>query len=75
MVTLETIKANHSVCTFNDRKIEADAISMLRSVIDRCNKESGLHIQLCLDDSKAFDGFLVYVGKFHNVQNYIALVG
>lgn len=75
MVTLETMKVRHSVRAFNDRKIEADAADRLRSVIDRCNKEGGLHIQLCLDDPKAFEGFMAHVGKFSNVQNYIALIG
>lgn len=75
MVTLETMRARHSVRAFNDRKIGTEAADRLHSVIDRCNKEGGLHIQLCLDDPKAFEGFMAHVGKFSNVQNYIALAG
>lgn len=75
MVTLETMKARHSVRAFNDRKIGTEVADRLRWVIDRCNQEGGLHIQLCLDDPKAFEGFMARVGKFSNVQNYIAMVG
>lgn len=75
MGILETMKVRHSVRSYNDRKIEADAANMLRSVINGCNKESGLHIQLCLDEPKAFDSFIAHYGKFSNVNNYVALIG
>lgn len=32
-------------------------------------------MQLVTDDADAFNTFLAHYGKFHNVQNYIALVG
>lgn len=75
MDTLKVMKVRHSVRSYNDRKIEKETANVLRNIIDECNKESGLHIQLCLDDSGVFDGFMARYGKFQNVRNYIALVG
>lgn len=70
-----TMKARHSVRTYNDRIIESDVIKELQTVIDQCNTKGDLHIQLCLDDPSAFDGFMAHYGKFTNVRNYIALIG
>lgn len=47
----------------------------LQSVIDECNKESGLNIQLVQNDPDCFNTFLAHYGKFKNANNYIALVG
>ncbi|MBR5046772.1 MAG: nitroreductase, partial [Eubacterium sp.] len=44
-------------------------------LIEECNEESGLHIQLILDDPECFESFLAHYGKFTNVKNYIAIVG
>ena len=52
--------------------IEIDA---LEAEVARCNQESGLHIQLVLNEPKAFDGFMAHYGKFSGVKNYIAMIG
>ncbi|MFL0268797.1 nitroreductase family protein [Candidatus Clostridium radicumherbarum] len=75
MDIFETMKARHSVRTYNNRKIEPNVVKELHMLIDQCNKDSGLHIQLCLDEPNAFDGFMAHYGKFNNVKNYIALIG
>ncbi|SNS91264.1 Putative TM nitroreductase [Anaerovirgula multivorans] len=75
MDIFETMKERHSVRTYNSRKIEPDVAKELQTLIDQCNKDSGLHIQLCLDEPNAFDGFMARYGKFTNVKNYIALIG
>lgn len=75
MDIFETMKTRHSVRTYNNRKIESDVAKELQMLIDQCNKDSGLHIQLCLDEPNAFDGFMAHYGKFNNVRNYIALIG
>ena len=41
----------------------------------RSYKESGLHMQLVLDEFHAFEGFMAHYGKFSGVRNYIALIG
>lgn len=75
MDALELMKARHSVRSYNDRKIEAETLSILNSVIEECNNESGLNIQLCLNERRAFDSFMARLQKFSNVSNYIAMAG
>ena len=71
----EAVKERHSVRQYLDKPLEENVISDLNGVIDECNKESGLHIQLVTDEPKAFQSKLAKYGHFENVTNYIALVG
>lgn len=75
MDILTAIKNRHSVRRYTDKSIENELLSELRAEIDVCNKESGLHIQLVVNEPKAFDGIMAHYGKFSGVRNYIALVG
>jgi len=75
MELLEAMKNRHSVRSYTDRKIEGDTLEELRRTVDECNRDSGLNIQLCLNESNAFDSMMARYGKFKNVKNYIALVG
>lgn len=75
MEPLEAIKKRHSVRSFEDKKIEGEVKDKLLQMIDKCNKESGLHIQLVLNEPKAFDSFMAHYGKFSGVKNYITLIG
>lgn len=69
------IKERHSVRSYTDQKIEGKVKQALQNAIDECNKESGLNIQLCLDEPKAFNSMMARYGKFENCRNYIALIG
>ena len=75
MDILEIMKERHSVRSYLDKKIEGETKAKLLQCIEECNKESGLNIQGCFDEPKAFDSFLAHYGKFNNVNNYIAIVG
>lgn len=75
MDLLEAIKSRHSVRSYTDRKIEGETLDQLKKFIDECNSNSGLHIQLCINEPDAFTGFMARYGKFKNACNYIALVG
>lgn len=75
MEILEAIKARHSVRSYVNKPISAEIVAQLQAEIDACNKESGLHIQLVTNESKAFEGLMAHYGKFLGVQNYIALIG
>ncbi|MBR3840462.1 MAG: nitroreductase [Erysipelotrichales bacterium] len=75
MDLLEAIKARHSVRSYLDKPIEGDIKDELVSFIDEVNKESGLHIQLILNEPKAFGSFTAHYGMFKGVTDYIALVG
>ncbi len=75
MELMEAMKNRHSVRSYNDRKIDGTVKNELLAFIEECNKESGLHMQLVLNEPKAFDGFMAHYGKFSGVKNYIALIG
>lgn len=75
MTLNEAMQARHAVRSFTDSPISGDAVSSLNAVIDECNAESGLHIQLICDEPKAFDGMMAHYGKFINCRNYLAVVG
>ena len=71
----EAIKARHSVRQYKNIPIGKDEADKLRNIIYSCNKESGLNIQLILNDPECFKTFLNNYGWFKNVNNYIAIVG
>lgn len=75
MELLEAMKKRHSVRSYTDKAIDGDVEKALRDIIKECNKESGLNIQLCLNEPVAFSGRMARYGSFINTKNYIALVG
>lgn len=75
MTLQEAIRERHAVRSYTDRKIEPEKLEALRKVMDECNNEGHLHIQLVVDDPKAFDSRLAHYGKFSGVSNYFALIG
>ena len=75
MDLMEAVRARHSVRSYLDTPIEAEKVDQLRAFIDECNGESGLRIQLILEEPRAFSGFFAHYGMFSGVKNYIALVG
>lgn len=75
MGIFEVMENRHSVRRYTDKKIDESTKNELLKVIEECNNESGLNIQLCTEEPKAFDSFMAHYGKFSNVKNYIAIVG
>ena len=76
MTLQEAIVARHSVRQYQEKPIEASIIKQLNEEIALCNQESGLHIQLVVDELKAFSGSNAFTyGKFSGVSNYLAMVG
>ncbi|MCR4648341.1 MAG: nitroreductase [Lachnospiraceae bacterium] len=75
MTIKEAIDARHSVRQYKDTPIEESKVSELRTLIAACNEESGLNIQLIVNDPECFDVFLAHYGKFSKAVNYIALIG
>ncbi len=75
MTIKDAIKERHSVRQYKDMPITDDYRNKLEHLIDECNEESGLHMQLICNDPECFDTFLAHYGKFKNAVNYIALVG
>lgn len=75
MELTEAIRERHSVRSYTDQKIEGTVKDKLQLMISQCCRESGLHIQLVLDEPQAFGGRMGGYGHFTNVRSYIALVG
>ena len=75
MTELEAIRARHSVRQYLIKPLKPGELAELRSEVDACNRESGLHIQLVVNEPKAFEGAMARYGKFSGVTNYFALVG
>ncbi len=75
MTIQEAIQARHSVRQFTEEPIAAEAAEELNALIGKANGESGLHMQLILNDPECFNTFLAHYGKFKNANNYIAIVG
>ena len=71
----EAIKSRHSVRKYKDIPIPEELVEKLNMLIDACNAESGLHIQLITGDPECFDTLFAHYGMFSNANNYLALVG
>lgn len=59
----EAMKERYSVRQYTDRSLSAEVVSALRDEIDACKQVGGLHIQLVMDESKAFGSFRAHYGK------------
>ena len=75
MTLQEAIKARHSVRKYTDKPIESAKVATLRADIERVNAESGLNIQLALDEPKAFSTGMWKYGQFSGVRNYFVMAG
>lgn len=76
MTIQEAIVARHSVRQYQDKPIEANVVERLNEEIALCNQEGKLHIQLVVNEPKAFSGSNAFTyGKFSGVSNYLAMVG
>ena len=74
MTQQEAIKVRHSVRQYTEQPIEAEKIQQLQELIDKCNHEGNLHIQLVTDEPNAFSNIIAHYSKFRGVRNYIAMV-
>ena len=72
---LEAIRERHAVRKYQERPIEAEKVQQIQHLIDECNRESGLHIQLVTNEPLAFSTGVFKYGQFSGVKNYLVLVG
>ena len=75
MDLIQAMKERHSVRAYTKQRIEEEKRNKLNILIEECNEESGLHIQIRYDDPSGFDSMLAHYGKFRNVNNYIIMAG
>lgn len=75
MNTLEAIEARHSVRSYTDEPLSDQDIQALNDVIAACNAEGDLHLQLVVDEPRAFSTGRARYGSFKGVRNYIVCAG
>ena len=75
MTLHEAIEARHSVRAYKDQPLSEEVVKVLEDEVAIINNEGSLHIQLILNEPKAFQGTLAKYGKFRNVKNYLVMAG
>ncbi len=75
MSKMDAIRSRHSVRNYLDKKIEADKVEKLNALIEECNKEGNLHLQLLEDAGKTFSKFLNKAMGLGSAPSVIACVG
>ena len=75
MTLQEAIAARHSVRAYKNEPLTDDVVKALEEQIAVLNREGKLHIQLILNEPKAFQGTMAKYGKFRNANNYIVMAG
>lgn len=75
MELIEAIRARHSVRKYTDQPIETAKVATLRAELEIINAESGLNIQLVLDEPKCFSSGMWKYGQFSGVKNYFVMAG
>lgn len=75
MELIEAVRARHSVRKYIDRPIEPEKAAAIRAAMERINRESGLNVQLVLDEPKAFSSGMWKYGQFSLVKNYLVMAG
>ena len=74
MNLIEAIQKRHSVRKYTDQPIEVTKLAALRKAIEEANAESGLNIQLVVNEPRGFSGrFITTYGQFSGVKNYIVM--
>ena len=70
------MKERHSVRSYQEKPIASELVAQLRELIDECNRDGRLNIQLVTDEPRAFgESRMAHYGKFSGVRNYLAMVG
>ena len=75
MTVQEAIQARHSVRAYKELPLADEAVRVLVDKITELNQKGRLHMQLILNEPKAFQGTLAKYGKFRHVNNYIVMAG
>lgn len=72
---MQAIASRHSVRAYQTTPLDGEELATLLDCMSLLNMDSGLSMQLCLDEPKAFSGLMAKYGRFRNACNYISLVG
>ncbi len=69
------LEQRHSVRQFTDKAIDADTVKDLQDEVDKVNRESGLTIQLEVNETEAFQAGQTSYGNISGCRNYFVLTG
>lgn len=72
---VEAIKDRHSVRSYMNLPIEQEKLDKLSEIIEECNKEGDLHIQLCNKAGKTYSRIMNKVAGLGSAPSVIACVG
>lgn len=75
MDIFEAMDKRHSVRKYLDKKLPEEIVEVLNGEIEKYNAESGLRIELVLDEPQAFGNILGKVSSFKNAVNYFYMAG
>ena len=75
MTIHEAIEARHSVRAYRKQPLTEEIVKKLEAKIVELNNEGHLHMQLVLNEPKAFLGTIAKYGRFRNVCNYVVVAG
>lgn len=75
MTEIEALKKRHSVRNYKDKEIEQEKISQLNALIEKCNEEGKLHMQLCIDAGNTYNRLLNKAMGLGSAPSVIACVG
>ena len=75
MTIQEAIEARHSVRAYKNQPLTDDVVKKLEEKIAELNNEGQLHMQLILNEPKAFQGTMAKYGKFRGVNSYVVVAG
>ena len=75
MTLQEAIEARHSVRAYKDQPLADDVVKVLEERISDINRDGRLHIQLILNEKKAFQVPIAKYGSFRNVSSYFVMAG
>ena len=75
MDILEAIRARHSVRKYVEQPIGAAEADRLKAAVERINAESGLDVQLVLEEPRSFSSGVWKYGQFSGVTNYFVMAG
>ena len=64
MELLEAMERRHSVRSYEDRPLEPEVRAELTGFLAQCSRESGLHMQLVLDEPEGFGASWPTTGNF-----------
>lgn len=75
MTIQEAIEARHSVRAYKEQPLADEAVKVLEEEIAVVNHDAQLHVQLIMNEPKAFLGPFAKYGKFRGVSNYLVMAG